>query len=69
MQKSSKLSADSDRKLIVITPIEGVVYYYIQELNLYLDVEMFKEKIVKKGFEYALNIAKKYIIKRINSLK
>jgi len=55
MQKSTINAANSNRALIVVNPVQGVKYFYIESINLYIDVEMFNEKIVKKGLNYALN--------------
>jgi hypothetical protein len=69
MQKSRELPADCDRKLIVLKPITGIAYYYLEDLNVYIDIELFKKQVLKKGFEYALNYIKNRLIDKINFLK
>jgi hypothetical protein len=69
MQKTGELPVDSDRKLIVLKPIEGVSYYYLRDINLYIDIELFKKRVLKKGIEYSLNMLKNIVINKINSIK
>jgi hypothetical protein len=48
--------------MIVIHPVPGVKYYYHELFNVYIDVEMFRDRVIMKGKDYVLNLIKQHAL-------
>lgn len=65
MQKSKIYPVDSDRQLIVLVPVPGRKYWKHPEMEIFVDIELFNELVLKNG----VSLLNKLIINGVKKVK
>jgi hypothetical protein len=66
MQKSKLTPSNSDRQLIVSVPVPGRKYWKHPEVELYIDIEIMQERLLKTGIKMANKMVEN-VIKKVNN--